>query len=291
MNGAQIGALAGFEAFKSIARVNIISGLASFPLVVVGVWRGGLEGAIWGTVGALAINWVLNHRALRVECVRTNISYRFANCHEELGILHRFTLPAFLASIIVGPAIWACNALLVRQPGGYAELGLYAAADKWRLLILFVPISVFNLVVPVLSNLHGEGDSAGFQKVFRTNLKLNVGLALFGGYCDIHVCHSDHDGLWSFIPRWKSRAHRSRLSACLEILNTILGQPLIAAHKMWLRFEFDLLLVTVLLGFGRVLIPKWGAMGLAVSYMLAFAATSLGFFLFLRGDSIFSAHS
>ncbi len=291
VNGAQIGALAGFEAFKSIARVNIISGLASFPLVVVGVWRGGLEGAIWGTVGALAINWVLNHRALRVECVRTNISYRFANCHEELGILHRFTLPAFLASIIVGPAIWACNALLVRQPGGYAELGLYAAADKWRLLILFVPISVFNLVVPVLSNLHGEGDSAGFQKVFRTNLKLNVGLALLAAIVISTFATPIMTAYGASFRGGRVVLIVLAFSACLEILNTILGQPLIAAHKMWLRFEFDLLLVTVLLGFGRVLIPKWGAMGLAVSYTLAFAATSLGLFLFLRGDSILSAHS
>ena len=54
VNGAQIGALAGFEAFKSIARVNIFSGLASFPLVALGVWRGGLEGAMWGSVARIS---------------------------------------------------------------------------------------------------------------------------------------------------------------------------------------------------------------------------------------------
>src|SRR5262245_595455 len=44
INGYQTGALAGFEAFGTIARVNLLAGLASFPLIVVGVWRGGLPG-------------------------------------------------------------------------------------------------------------------------------------------------------------------------------------------------------------------------------------------------------
>ena len=42
LNGAQLGALSGLEAFKTIARVNLWSGLASFPIMIVGVW--------WGTI-------------------------------------------------------------------------------------------------------------------------------------------------------------------------------------------------------------------------------------------------
>ena len=48
-------------------------------------------------------------------------------------------------------------------------------------MILFVPTSMFAMVLPVLSNLHGEGDGAGFQKVFRANLQLNASLAFAGG--------------------------------------------------------------------------------------------------------------
>src|SRR3974377_642475 len=169
LNGAQTGGLAGFEAFPTIARVNIYAGLASFPLIVLGVWRGGLQGAIWGSVAALAISWALNHRALRQECEKAGVAYQFAHCSRELSVLHQFSLPAFLGSILVVSAIWVCNAMLARQPGGYAELGLYAAADKWRVLIVFVPTYVFAMVVPVLSNLQGEGDRGGFTKVVKEN--------------------------------------------------------------------------------------------------------------------------
>ena len=291
MNGAQTGALAGFEAFKTIARVNVFAGVASFPLIVLGVWRAGLQGAVWGSVAALAINWALNNRELRRECARANVSYQFAHCHRELSILYRFSLPAFLASIVVGPAIWVCNALLVHQPQGYAELGIYMAADKWRLLILFVPTSVFTMVLPVLSNLYGEGDSVGFRKVFRANLQWNASLALlaallisaFAAPIMAIYGNSFRGGRFVLIVL--------AFSALPEALNTILGQPLIAAYRMWWRFAFDLLLVAVLVTLAWMLIPKWGALGLAVSYGVAYAATSLVLFLFLRKSSWARARS
>jgi O-antigen/teichoic acid export membrane protein len=282
INGAQTGALAGFEAFKTIARVNIFAGVASFPLIVLGVWRGGLQGAIWGSVAALGINWALNNRALRHVCANANISCQFASCHRELSILHRFSLPAFLASIAVGPAFWVCNALLVRQPQGLAELGIYTAADKWRLLILFVPTSVFTMVVPVLSNLYGEGDGAGFQKVFRANLQLNASLALLAALLIAALAAPIMTVYGNSFRGGRTVLIVLAFSAFPEVLNSTLGQRLIAAHQMWWRFAFDLLLVAVLVGFAWVLIPKWGALGLAASYGAAYASTSLGLAAFSR---------
>jgi O-antigen/teichoic acid export membrane protein len=282
LNGAQTGALAGFEAFQTIARVNIYAGLASFPLIVLGVWRGGLQGAIWGSSAALAINWALNNRALRFECAKANISYQLAGCRRELGMLHRFSLPAFLASMLVVAAIWACNSLLARQPQGYAELGLYAAADKWRLMILFVPTSMFAMVLPVLSNLHSEGDGAAFRKVFRVNLQLNASLAFLTALLIAAFA--------SPIMAVYGKSFRGgqvvlivlAFSAIAEVLNSVLGQQLVAAHQMWWRFAFDVLLVVVLVGLAWVLIPKWGALGLAASYGAAYAAASLGLAVFSR---------
>ena len=46
VNGAQNGALAGFESFKTIARVSAITGLLNFPLVVGGAYFFGLGGVV-----------------------------------------------------------------------------------------------------------------------------------------------------------------------------------------------------------------------------------------------------
>ena len=285
MNGAQTGALAGFEAFRTIARVNIVAGIASFPTIVLGVWHGGLQGAVWGLVAALAVNWALNNRALRQECANANISYQFASCHRELTILHRFSVPAFLASIAVAPAIWVCNALLVHQPNGYAELGIYTAADRWRLLILFIPTSALATALPVLSNLYGESDRIGFRKVFRANLRLNASLALLAALLIAALAAPIMAIYGSSFRGGRAVLIVLAFSALPEALNTMLGQPLIASHRMWWRFGFDLLLVAALVGLGWFLIPKWGALGLAASYGFAYAATSAGLFLFLRNGA------
>jgi O-antigen/teichoic acid export membrane protein len=70
------------------------------------------------------------------------------------------------------------------------------------------------------------------------------------------------------------------IAAVGEVFNSMLGQPLVAAHKMWWRFGFDVLFVVLLVGLAWLLIPKWGALGLATAYGFAYSCTSLILFLF-----------
>ena len=69
-------------------------------------------------------------------------------------------------------------------------------------------------------------------------------------------------------------------SAIAEVFNAMLGQPLVAAHKMWWRFGSDVLFV-LLVGFAWVLIPKRGTLGLAAAYGFTYACTSLFLFSFI----------
>src|SRR5262249_3425779 len=73
INGAQTGGLGGFEAFKGVARINLVVGLASFPLTLGGVWLGGLSGVVWAMVAAVGLNCVMNHLALRAEAHRAGV--------------------------------------------------------------------------------------------------------------------------------------------------------------------------------------------------------------------------
>ena len=118
--------------------------------------------------------------------------------------------------------------------------------------------------------------------MFRANLQLSAGLAFLGALL-IAACAAP------ILAAYGNAFRGGRpvllvlvFSAVAEVLNAILGQPLVAAHRMWWRFAFDVLLVAVLLGVAWMLIPTWGALGFATAYGLAFAVTSLGLFLFLR---------
>src|SRR5437667_7809 len=67
VNGAQTGALAGFEAFKTIARINLITGLLAFPITLAGAWFGGVTGSVWALTANLGLNCIMNFVALRKE--------------------------------------------------------------------------------------------------------------------------------------------------------------------------------------------------------------------------------
>ena len=105
VNGAQTGALAGFEAFRSIAKVNLWTGLVSFPLLICGAYWGGLRGAVWALAANMIINWLLNHLALRREAARFKVPFSSVGCFAEWPILLRFSLPAALGGIMVSPVL------------------------------------------------------------------------------------------------------------------------------------------------------------------------------------------
>jgi len=273
LNGFQTGALAGLEAFRAIAQINLWAGLLSFPAIVIGARTGGLRGAVVGLVAGLAINWLLNQLALRRQCARAGIVLTLTGCLREAGVLMRFTLPAFLASALVSLAMWLCNAWLVQQRG-YSELGLYGAADRWRLAILFVPASMAGPMLSLLSNLQGNSNSASFRKIFRANLGVTFALvclpAILTAVLAPHFMSVFGAGYREGGPVLMVLA----LSALPEALNATLGQPLITA-SMWRRFAFDVLLVCVLVACGKMLIPRWGGMGLAAAYAISFSTVTM----------------
>ena len=178
LNGAQTGALSGFEAFKAIAHVNLFVGLLSFPVLIAGAWARGLQGAVWALAINLGINWVFNHLALRKEAARFSVPLVFRGCGRELPVLWRFSLPAALAASLVGPVNWLCSAILVNRPNGYDEMGVFSAANQWYAILLFLPAMLGQVVLPVLSERLGRKDSVRSAKTLALAMKVNLLLVL-----------------------------------------------------------------------------------------------------------------
>jgi hypothetical protein len=98
VNGAQTGVLSGLEAFKTVARISLWSGLANFPLMVAGVYLWGITGAVLGMTVATALNWFLNHIAIRRECAGGGIPYSYTGCWKEkrVGEYHHIFRQGFV---------------------------------------------------------------------------------------------------------------------------------------------------------------------------------------------------
>jgi O-antigen/teichoic acid export membrane protein len=149
LNGAQIGALSGFEAFRTIARVSLFAGLLSLPILVGGAYVAGLDGAVWAMVVNLAVSWLLNHLALRGQTRIHKVPFAFRDSLREWPVLWLFSLPAALSGAIVGPTVWICNSILVNQDGGYAALGIYLIAFQVSMIITMVNAMIGQAFLPI----------------------------------------------------------------------------------------------------------------------------------------------
>jgi len=156
MNGAQTGALAGFEAFKTTAKINMWAGLASFPMMTLGVYWGGLTGCVWAYAANRTLNWLLNHMALRREARRAGVPFVLRGSRAELSILWRYSLPSMLSGVMVSPTIWVCNAMLVNQPGGYDQMGIFQATSTFQQILFFLGNTLSAPLLPLLANQIGR---------------------------------------------------------------------------------------------------------------------------------------
>ncbi len=282
-NGAQTGALSGFEAFRSIAKVNVWVGLTSFPLLVGGAYLGGLLGAVYGLAINMGIHCFLNYLAMHRETKRRNINFLFKRCASEISVLWTFSVPATLSGIMVSPVFWICNVFLVNQLDGYVQVGIFDAANQWRIAILYIPSMVGQIVLPMLSSMGGEGDLERYKKVLRYNLLINIitsavialPIAIFSTL--IMAAYGDGfvDGKWVLVIL--------AISAVFVAVNSVVGQAIASKGKMWLGFTFNFLWGIALVSSSYILINicGYGAVGLALSYLFSYFLHSLWQFVFI----------
>jgi O-antigen/teichoic acid export membrane protein len=269
INGAQTGALSGFEAFKTIARINLVAGLTAFPVMVGATWWAGLHGAIWGLIATQGLNCILNHRALVREARRAGVPLCSTGSSREWQILWRFSLPAVLAGVMVGPALWVCNSIIVHQPEGYAEMGLFNAANQWRMAVLFFPGMLASVVLPMLSSLRENIDASDYRSVLKFNLWLS---ALSASVMALPICLLAPWIMARYGPGFVAGGNvlviLSLSSVIMAALNAV-GQTIASDGKMWPGLALNSIWATVLI-FSCWVLRHRGAMGLGLANLVAY---------------------
>jgi len=266
LNGAQTGALSGFEAFKTIAHVNLYVGLISFPLLIAGAYFGGLTGAVWALAINLGFNWLFNHLALRKEARRHHVPFTFKNCRREWPVLWKFSLPAVLGGAMVGPVSWICNALLVNRPDGYGEMGIFTAALVFQYLLLFAG---GMLDAPLLSMISNTGpkvsDRLGTVNILSTWI-LGV-IAAIPLLCFPEIAQT------IFGADYDTRSFTLTFTivvfyTCVLTFRSGLARVLASRNLLWWGFCSNSLWTVILLSVAFFLVD-WGVVGLAASYAIA----------------------
>ena len=272
LNGAQTGALAGFEAFKTIAYVNLFVGLFSFPILVGGAYFGGLTGAVWALTINLGVNWLLNHLALRKEACRHNVPFTFRNCSRECSVLWSFSLPAALSSTLAGPVRWACFAMLVNQPEGYGEMGIFTAALAFQVLLLFVG-GILN--APLLSMLSNASPNTT-DKIGTVNI---LSSWILGVIAAMPLLCFPEIAQMIFGRDYQNYTFKVTFSivvfyTCIMMFKQGLARTLAANNLLWWGF-FSNAFWAIILILSALFSVRWGATGLAASFCIAYIVNTL----------------
>jgi O-antigen/teichoic acid export membrane protein len=283
LNSAQIGVLSGFESFKTIAKVSLFVGLISFPIFVAGAYVGGLAGAVWALAINLVFNWLLNHLALRREAKRNNVSLALHGCWREWPILWRFSLPGTLAGSMVGPVGWISSALLVNRPNGYAEMGIFSAANQWYVTMLFLPGILGASVLPILSSQISQNNASQLSKTLTLAIKLNlitvvplVVVACLASPYIMSIYGKEYADGWPTLIV-------TLITAGILAIQTPVGQIIASSGRMWTGFAMNIGWGLLFLS-ATLLLIDYGSLGLASARLISYvihAIWTFGFAIWL----------
>ena len=282
IDGTLTNALAGFEAFQVIARISLLKGIIEFPIVVISALLWGLPGALAGMVVSFAVACLVDVVAVRSVCRNHGVRIQFRHSRKSAATVVRFGIAVYLGSIITQPAIWGANALLVNQSGGYAEMGIFTAADKWRIATLFLPAAISRIYLPVFSNLLAGGEYDRMKKVLHTVFMLTGFLATVMVFITLIFSEAILGAFGRDFQGNRSILMILATSGIFISLNTVLGQALLSMNKVWERFWYDFSLSIALVLASFLLVPPYKAAGLSMAYLLSFLAVTIGLTVFVN---------
>jgi len=227
-------------------------------------------GAIAGFACAYLLRFITHGVAVRHAAAGLGIKTRISGTLSMPELFARFALPGSLTGLIGTGSIWFGSFLLVGQIDGPHYMGLFAAALNFRLLVLFLPIQIATIGVPMLTRHLAAGEHSRFATLLRAGTLITAaiaaGLALVLGLLAPQV-------LRIFGPGFTEAQTLARLLLAGAVAEAIAGamyQALPSRGLMWRSFLIVALpRDTTLLITSLIFVPRWRAFGLASALVLS----------------------
>jgi O-antigen/teichoic acid export membrane protein len=273
----QTGALVGLERYRIQAGLSVIQAIVS----ILGPFFGAiLHGAIGATIG-LAVAIVVRFVSQRIVLTRVSaamgVRSTYGNISTMSRLFVRFALPASLTGLTAGAGIWLSNVILVGQESGPRHMGLFAAAQYFRLLVLFLPLQISTIGVPLLTRHLTLGAHAKYAALLRTGIILTGAIALMVAIIFAVIAPQI---LRLFGVEFVAAADLARLllaGAVVEAMAGALYQVLPSREQMWRSFlvvalprDFAFLVASWLL------IPRYLSLGLGYALLISQCIGFLG---------------
>ena len=268
--GIQSGVLAGLEKFDALAKLNILEGVVSLIAMVFLARLMGVEGAVLGLALSAIIVWLVGRTLLMKEQTSRGIAVRYGGCGADWRILTGYSLPSLLAALVATPVLWFAMTLVARSAQGFAGLGLYNAAYQWHGPMMFIPMILMSVSIPVLVQEWEAGRKERFRAVtlWMCGLMLALSLppAVVAAFLSPWVMSLYGPGFregWAVLVLLLA-------AAPLHALAKIASGALLGMNRAWCVLGVNLGWGATLLAVTAWLVPTRGVMGLAIGFLAAY---------------------
>ena len=170
----------GLHGQKTLGIFAMPAGLFHVGALVMGAMAWGLAGAAIGLLGSAVFRWIIQAKVLRSESTKRGIVHDIRHAWDERAVLIRFALPAALAGLSTLPALWIGQVLLAKHTTGFEAVGIYAAGNNLRTMILFLPLALNSVGTAFLNTHWGARDAVRYRETFWKNLGLTAAFLIAG---------------------------------------------------------------------------------------------------------------
>jgi O-antigen/teichoic acid export membrane protein len=275
LRGVQDATLAGFEAFRQIAFLRFMEGSSALLLIPLLVAQFGPAGGIAALSFGLLLALLPGIGFARRELRDHGVTPRWRGATTEWRLLRDFSAPSLLANTVATPVLWVCMLLLSRTPSGLAELGVYNAAYQWHGPLVFVPMAIASVSLPILTQSWAEGDRQSFRRIFIQVLAIGTILALTPALLLAILSPQ--------IMRLYGEEFRTAemvlvllvLAAPLHVASVIGNSAIQSMNQSWYLPGFHCIWGVTLLVLAVLMIDSLGAEGLALAFLASYCILSI----------------
>jgi len=148
-------------------------------------------------------------------------------------------------------------------------MGIFNAANQWRIAILFLPSILSKPVLPMLSESLNRSLEE-YKQVFKLNLAITTGISVLLALGVIAMSPWIMAAYGSdFAQQWIVLVLLA-LSAVFSSIAGVIGNTIWSLGRMWTSLALNATWAAVFLGVSLYTIGKWGVVGLATAYVAAY---------------------
>lgn len=261
------GILTGVERFAASSAANILQNVCILLGSVLMIPAFRLNGAILAQALGCALSVLVGAWMVRDYLRGLRPGELARNLRRDARMLFSFCFPLVLGGLMIIPASWAAMTLIARQPNGFQELAFFTAADRFRMIVLFLAGFTVTALLPILS-----GEQAAKEGSLRSCRSLELGISAntllvlpvatafaFAGPQIMAAFGKSYSLNWAVllpVIAW----------ATAGAIGSLIGTALLAAGKQWFLFSQQ-----AVYGIGLVALTlalrRFGGAGLAFAHL------------------------